>query len=850
MIAVFHATLRRLATNRIRSAMTAVAVVLGIAFVSGTMVLTDTMRLGFDDLLADVNASTDLVVRGTSPFSSADAMTPRPRVDAGLVAKIERIEGVADADVVVRGFAQLVTSDGRPVEAAGMGAATLGANWITNSALNPFRLAEGSPPSADDEVVIDRGTAKRAGLGVGDAARAVTATGTRSVNVVGVATFGTADSPGGTAMVLFAPATADRLLGLTGVADSISVEVQPGVDVDELASRIGSVLPDGVEVLTGSDVTAESQDQAADGLASLGQFLLAFGVIGLFVGSFMIYNTFSILVAQRRRETALLRALGASRRQVLGSVLAEAALIGITASFVGLGLGVATARGLISLFRGLNLDLPNAGLVVAGSTVWTAIIIGSTVSIAAALIPARAAASVAPVAAMREVDVDRSGRDRRRSLCALAFTGVAAAALTAGVAGDGGLAASGFGAALLVAAVVVGGPWLARPVVHGLGWPLHRAKGVTGHLARSNALRNPRRTSTTAAALMIGVALVVAVSVLASSMKASVATAIETSFTGDFVVTTDEMTGATLDAGSVESLRDVDTVAAVVPVRATSIEVDDSMTRLTGVDPTALNAVIDLGVVDGSLEHLDSDGIALHTSLADAQRLVVGDTLTVTTADAGALDLVVGAVYSRADLLGDLVVSTALFDEHVGVPGVVRALIALDAGADVAAAEVELREALVGQPQAQLYDREGLQSAQAQGIDAMLNLVTVLLALAVIIAVLGIANTIALSVYERTAEIGLLRAIGAARRQIRAIIRWESVIIASFGAVTGTAVGLVCGWVFTHSMSGIVMTGRFDVPGDRVASVIVLAAIAGALAAIVPARRAARLDVLDAIAER
>ena len=415
----------------------------------------------------------------------------RPRVDASLVTTVEQVEGVADADVVVRGFAQLVTSDGRAVEAAGMGAATLGANWIPNPALNPFHLVDGSAPATADEVVIDRGSARRAGLVVGDEVEAVTGNGTSHVRVVGIAAFGTTDSPAGTSMVLFTTDAAEELVGQPGRVDSIAIEAAPGVELETVAGRVRNAVPGGLEVLTGAEATAEAQDDAAKSVASFSQFLLAFGVIGLFVGSFIIYNTFSIVVAQRRRETALLRALGAGRRQVLGGVLLESAIIGTVAAAVGLGLGVATAEGLTVLMGAMGIDLPDAGLVVSGSTMMTAIVVGTVVSIASALLPARSAAKVAPLAAMRDVAVDRSHRQRRRVVLAVAVAAAAAGMITSGTAGDGGLGTTGLGAALLVAAVVVGGPFLVRPVVRVLGWPLARTKGVTGHLARTNALRNP-----------------------------------------------------------------------------------------------------------------------------------------------------------------------------------------------------------------------------------------------------------------------------------------------------------------------------------------------------------------------
>ena len=531
---MFRATIKDLSARKLRLLTTSIAVLLGVAFMAGTLVLTDTIGQTFDDLFADVNSGTDAYVRGEAAFEADELGGQRARLDESLADTIGGIDGVAVAAPSIQAYAQIVDKDGEPMGDPEMGAPTYGANWLADDDLNPFELAAGRAPEAADEVVIDQGSAKAAGYQVGDDASVLTQAGEQAVTIVGIATFGGTDSPGGASFALFTLDAAETYLTAPGKVDAIKVVAADGVSDEQVVERIAQVVPDQVEVLTGAEITAEDQSDIKEGLGFFNTFLLTFALIALFVGSFIIYNSFSILVAQRGRDMALLRAIGASRRQVLGSVLLEAVVVGLIASVVGLAAGVGVASGLKVMLTTMGIDIPAGGIVLTSSTVVISLIAGLGVSIASALLPARRASRVAPVAAMRDVAVDSSGSSRRRAVIGTVVTGLGGASIAQGLfaGGDAALMAVGLGVALVFLGVAVLGPILARPLSRVLGSPLPHLKGMSGTLARENAMRNPKRTSATAAALMIGVALVGFITILASSTKASIGDSLDSSFKG------------------------------------------------------------------------------------------------------------------------------------------------------------------------------------------------------------------------------------------------------------------------------------------------------------------------------
>ena len=842
---MLRTTVKGLLARKLRLLTTSLAVLLGVAFMSGTLVLTDTIGKTFDDLFADVNAGTDAYVRGAAVIES-DFGDQRPRVDAALVDAVRGVEGVAAATGTIQGYTQIVDPEGEPVGDPGNGAPTYGGNWITVDELNPFVLVEGGAPTADDEVVIDKASADDTGYAVGDRVQVLTLAGRQELTLSGIARFGEVDSPAGASYVLFTDAAAQSLVAEPGRYDAITAVAAAGVGEEELVARIDGALPDGTEVLTGSEITEETQSDIKQQLSFFNVFLMVFAVIALFVGSFIIYNTFSIVVAQRSREMALLRAVGASRRQVLGSVLLEAVVVGAIASVVGLVAGVGVAAGLKALLAGFGIDIPAGGIVLLPRTVVVALLAGLLVSVVSAILPARRASKIPPVAAMRQVALDTSGGSRRRLVAGVAIVAVGGAALAAGLLGDAAVATVGLGAMLVFVGVAVLGPIIARPVAGVLGAPLPRMKGMAGTLARENAMRNPRRTSATAAALMIGVGLVGFITILASSVKASIDEVLSDTFTGDVVIDSGSFGFGGLPPELAEQVAALPEVAAASGIRFTPALIGGSEQTVFSADPEAVDRIVDVGVVAGDLADLDAGGIAVLDTKAEDEGLSIGDTVPVTFTE-GERQLEVRAIYTEQQLAGSWFVGLPVIETAVADQADLQVYVLLEDGVALADALPAIEAVAAGYPTADVLDEAEYIRSQSQEIDQILNLIYVLLALAVIIALMGIANTLALSIFERTRELGLLRAVGMTRRQLRATVRWESVIIALFGTTLGLGIGLFFGWALVTALADEGFSA-FVVPADELVVIAVIAAVAGVAAAVLPARRASRLDVLAAIA--
>ncbi len=845
-------TLDNLWARKFRLLASSVAVLVGVAFMSGTLVLADTMGRTFDGLFADIFEGVDVVVRGEQAVDD-DQFTfgggTRPRFDEAVVELVAAVDGVAAAGGEVEGYAQIVGGDGEPLGDP-MGAPTLGVIWSDIEQINPLELVDGRAPGAVDEVVIDRGSSRAGDLAVGDATTVLTVSGPVEVTVVGIATWGEVDSPLGASITAWDLASAQEVLGEPGRLDAISVVAEDRVGQAELRDRIAEVVPEGTEVITGEAITAEGQSEVREALGFFNTFLLVFALIALFVGSFIIYNTFSILVAQRSREMALLRAVGASRQQVLGATLLEAAVIGLIASVLGLVAGVGVAGLLKGLLAALGLEVPAGGTVVTAGTVVAAFVAGLGVTVAAAIIPARRASMVAPVAALSAAAVEAPTRSLGRSIAGLAVTAFGILLIASGLflEVDNAVVFVGLGAAVTFVGVAVIGPLLARPAARFLGAPLPRWRGVAGKLARQNAMRNPRRTASTAAALMIGVALVAFITIFAESARASVREAIGESFRGDIVVDSGSFGDGGFGPDLNDGVRGIEGVAATSPLRIAPASVDGESTVFVAVDPSALEQIFDIGVEAGSLAELDGRSVALHRDAADDRGIGVGDTLAVRFVEGGEQELRVGAVFSNRDLVGsDHVVATEVLDTYA--PGQGDLLVLVDVADDVAPEQVRaaIEEVAAAYPTASVLDLGEFADQQAASFDPILGLVYVLLALAVLVALLGIANTLALSIHERTRELGLLRAVGMTRRQLRSSVRWEAVIIAVFGSLLGLVIGLFFGWVMVRALAEDGFT-EFRVPLVQLLLIAVIATLAGVLAAVIPARRAARLDVLDALA--
>ncbi|MER7951305.1 FtsX-like permease family protein [Streptomyces sp. NPDC096079] len=837
-----------LRAHRRRFLGTFAAVLLGVAFLTGTLVMGDTLRASFDSMFTSATRGTDAVVRSATTVTAAgEAQGTRGPVDAGLAERLARVPGVAAAAPRIEGAGQLLAADGTPV--GGKGPPTLAGNWIEDPALNPYRLAEGREPSGPGEAVVNRGAARTAGLAVGDTTVLRTPDPVK-VTVVGLATFGGADGMGQVTWTGLTRADAEKYLtARPGEATSIAVRAGPGVSQDALVAALRPVLPDGVEAITGQRAAEENTEMISGRFLDLfTTFLLVFSGVAVLVSVFTIHNTFAVLVAQRTRENALLRAIGAARRQVVTGTLAEALAVGLLASLAGLLAGIGVAAGLQALFPAIGFPFPEGDLVVTGTSLLLPLGVGLAVCAGSALLPAVRAGRTAPLAALRETDVDASGTSRRRALTGGALLAAAVGTVLVGVLGTPSLWLASAGAALAVAAFVVLGPVAASLAVRVLGGPL---RGTNRGLARRNALRSPGRTAATATALMIGVAVVTLFTVFGASLKATMDRTVDRSFAGDVAIGAPSFGagGSGLSprlAPAVAALPEVDTAVGLGRGVA---EVDGRGRALTVTEPAALARTLDLGEVRGSLAGLGTDGLAVAADEAADSGLAPGRTAVLTFTDGSRHTFTVRAVYERSDLAGDYLLTREAWAPHRTQDADRLVAVSFADGVRPEEGKAAVTEVAdrYGHPEVQTRDEYA--EASAGGIDMMLTLIYALLALAVLIALLGIANTLTLSVHERTRELGLLRAVGQTRSQLRAMVRWESVLVAAFGTVGGLALGGFLGWVLVRAsdLSGDSALA-FAVPTVRLAAVALVGLVAGAVAAWRPARRAARLEVLRAIA--
>ncbi|MFF3464103.1 ABC transporter permease [Streptomyces sp. NPDC002619] len=851
MNASLRLSLSSLRAHKRRFAGTFFAVFLGVAFLTGTLVMGDTLRASFGSMFGEATSGTDAVVRSADAITTpGEAQGVRRPVDTDLVRAIERVPGVAAAVPSIQGAGQLVGADGQPV--GGQGPPTLAGNWIADPELNPYRLAEGRAPVKSGEVVVNRGAAKRGGLKLGDTTTLRTPDPVK-VTVVGLATFGGAD---GMAQVTFTGMTqADAEKYLTarpGEAASIQVRADPGVSQRALVDRLTPVLPRGDEAITGQESAQENTDMiSSQFLTIFTTFLLVFSGVALLVATFSIHNTFAIVVAQRTRENALLRALGASRRQVTASTLVEASVVAVTASIAGLAGGIGIAAGLQALFPAIGFPFPEGDLVIKTLSLVLPLAVGFVVCLGSALLPAVRAGRTAPLAALRETAVDASGASRLRAVTGTGLAVVAVTVALVGVLVSPSVWLAGLGALLALVAFVVLGPVASTTAVRLLGSPLDRLRGVTGSLARRNALRSPKRTAATASALMIGVAVVSLFTVFGASLKATMDQTVSRSFAGDVAISTPSFGagGSGLSPRLAPAVQRLPEVQTAVGLGRGVAEVDGKGRALTVTDPAALARTFDLGTVSGSLRDLGTDGIAVTRTEADRQGLAPGDTARLTFTDGKKQNFTVRAVYGQSELAGDYVITRAAWTPHRTQDSDTLVAVSFKDGVSTDAGKAAVQKVAdqYGNPQVQTRDEYAQSSAG--GIDMMLTLVYALLALAVLIALLGIANTLTLAVHERTRELGLLRAVGQTRPQLRAMVRWESVLVATFGTVGGLALGAFLGWVLVNASDGASDSAfAFAIPPLRLVVVALVGLAAGALAGLRPARRAARLDVLRAIA--
>jgi len=843
---MFRIALKSILGRKARLVLTSLAVILGTAFLSGTSVFSATLDRTFNNLFEDVFKNIDGYVRSTQVVEGDFGLIERQRIPADYVDKVLAVPGVSDAVPDIQAFARIVGKDGKPIGTEGAGPPTFGSVAVEfKGAL--WTIAEGRFPKGPNEVALDEASAEKAGYVLGDTVKVVAQSGSRTFTMVGIASYGDVRSPGGATFALFDVPTAAEFLGKPGFVDAILV-VGDGSRSDEaLAQDIDAIFEPSqrVETLTGAEITKETQDDIGQALSFFSIFLTIFSVIALGVGSFVIYNVFSISAAQRQRENALLRALGANRSQITRSLLIESLVVGLFGSLLGFVGGIGISKLLSVALPALGFDLPSGGLVINASILINTVIVGFIVTVLSAVLPARRAGKVPPLAAMRATAIETAGPGRVR-----AFWGLGSIALGVGIIGAviGGASNNflGFGVLFVFVGTVVIGPSIARPVALFLGRPAEALRGVTGRMARQNAARNPKRTSRTSAPVLIGVALVTAVSALAASINGQIADIFTEQFKGDYAVNTSAQGFGGLSPDLATTLSNIDGVDDATGIGTVLTKINDKGRTLIVITPSTIGGNYDIGLVNADYSVLDKDGILISESLAEREKLTIGSVIPVTFGDGVTRDLTVRALYIHNDLAGDRVISRETFAGTTVSSFDFSVYITLEKGADSAMVRTALQKSVDDYGQGRLLSREEYIDEQAGQVNQLLGLIYGLLALSVIIAVVGIIITLLLSVFERQREIGLLRAVGMTRSQVRTTVRWESVITSLLGAVLGILLGIGLGWVIVFALRDQGLTS-FQIPVGSTIFIMVMSFVVGVLAAVYPAWRATKVDMLDAL---
>ncbi|CAB4550503.1 MAG: FtsX-like permease family protein [Actinobacteria bacterium] len=813
---------------------------------AGTSVFTATLDRTFNNLFEDVFKNIDGYVRSTEVIEGEFGLQERQRIPAELVDQVNAVPGVADAVPDIQAFARIIGKDGKPLGSEGAGPPTFGSVAVEfKGAL--WTISEGQWPVGASEVALDEASARNGNYVVGDTVKVVAQSGSREFTLVGIASYGDVRSPGGATFALFDVPTAAEFLGKPGFVDAILVVGDGSRTDEELATDIDAIFDPAlkIETLTGAEVTKETQDDIGEALSFFGILLSIFSSIALGVGSFVIYNVFSISAAQRQRENALLRAIGASRRQVTRAMLTESVVVGIFGSIMGFIGGIGLAVGLSGLLRALDIDLPQGGLVVTPGAAFNTIMVGLIVTVASAYLPARRAGKVPPLAAMRATALETAGPGRIR-----AYAGLASVLLGLVTIGAVTLGATnsllGVGVLLVFAGTIILGPAIARPVALVLGRPAAKLRGVTGTMARQNAARNPKRTSRTASPVLIGVALVAAVSALAASINGQISDIFSEQFTGDYAVSSQAQGFGGLSPSLATDLGKIEGVQSATGIGTLLVKIDDKGRTLTVITPETIEGNYDIGLIDAKYSDLDKDGIFISLDYAEREELSVGSTVNVVLADTTERALTVRGLYEFNDLAGNRVVSREMFAGANVNSFDFGIYVTMSPGADSGEVRASLQAAVDDYGQGKLLSKQEYIDEQAGQINQLLGLIYGLLFLSVIIAIVGIIITLLLSVFERQREIGLLRAVGMTRSQVRTTVRWESVITSLLGAVLGIVLGLALGWVVVFSLRDQGLTS-FQIPVGTTIAIMVLSFIVGVLAAVYPAWRATKVDVLEAL---
>lgn len=832
--------------RKARLVLTSLAVILGTAFLSGTAVFSATLNRTFDNLFSDVFRNVDSYVRSTQVIEADFGAEERQRIPAELIAMIEAVPGVGDVQGDIQAFARIIGKDGQPLGSEGAGPPTFGSvGEEFKGAL--WTISEGKFPSNSTEVALDEASAKAGNYVVGDIVKVVAQTGSREFTLVGIAGYGDVRSPGGATFALFDLATAQEFLAKPGFVDAILISGDGSASDEELAQAISAVIPSSykTETLTGAEITKETQDQIGSALSFFSILLSTFSYIALGVGSFVIYNVFSISAAQRQRENALLRAIGASKKQVTRALMIESVVVGLFGSTIGLFAGIGLSKALSALLKAASIDLPSGDLVVPSSAVVNTIVVGLIVTVASAWLPARRAGKVPPLAAMRETAIEIVVLSRRRSLFGLILIALGAATIVAVTSGASNKWL-GLGILFVFSGTITLGPVIARPVALLLGKPAEKFRGVTGTMARQNSARNPKRTSRTASPVLIGVALVTAVAALAASISSQIDGVFTQQFKGDYAINTNARGFGGLSPSLADDINALPEVERATGIGLLTVKIDGKGQYLTTINPATVEGVYDIGLTSGSYADLTPETIFVSQQYAENNDAKLGDTLQVTLADAQVKTLSIAGIYEFDELAGKYTVSRDLTKDTTVITFDLGVYIKIKSGVSDESARTALQAAVDKYGQGTLLSKREYIDSQSGQINQLLGLIYGLLFLSVIIAIVGIIITLLLSVFERQREIGLLRAVGMTKSQVRTTVRWESVITSLLGAVVGIVLGVGLGWVIVYALRDQGLSS-FSVPVGPTVSILIMAFVIGVLAAVYPAWRATRVNLLAAI---
>ena len=832
--------------RKARLVLTSLAVILGTAFLSGTAVFSATLNQTFDNLFSDVFRNVDSYVRSTQVIEADFGAEERQRIPAELIAMIEAVPGVGDVQGDIQAFARIIGKDGQPLGSEGAGPPTFGSvGEEFKGAL--WTISEGKFPSNSTEVALDEASAKAGNYVVGDIVKVVAQTGSREFTLVGIAGYGDVRSPGGATFALFDLATAQEFLAKPGFVDAILISGDGSASDEELAQAINAIIPSSykTETLTGAEITKETQDQIGSALSFFSILLSTFSYIALGVGSFVIYNVFSISAAQRQRENALLRAIGASKKQVTRALMIESVVVGLFGSTIGLFAGIGLSKALSALLKAASIDLPSGDLVVPSSAVVNTIVVGLIVTVASAWLPARRAGKVPPLAAMRETAIEIVVLSRRRSLFGLILIALGAATIVAVTSGASNKWL-GLGILFVFSGTITLGPVIARPVALLLGKPAEKFRGVTGTMARQNSARNPKRTSRTASPVLIGVALVTAVAALAASISSQIDGVFTQQFKGDYAINTNARGFGGLSPSLADDINALPEVERATGIGLLTVKIDGKGQYLTTINPATVEGVYDIGLTSGSYADLTPETIFVSQQYAENNDAKLGDTLQVTLADAQVKTLSIAGIYEFDELAGKYTVSRDLTKDTTVITFDLGVYIKIKSGVSDESARTALQAAVDKYGQGTLLSKREYIDSQSGQINQLLGLIYGLLFLSVIIAIVGIIITLLLSVFERQREIGLLRAVGMTKSQVRTTVRWESVITSLLGAVVGIVLGVGLGWVIVYALRDQGLSS-FSVPVGPTVSILIMAFVIGVLAAVYPAWRATRVNLLAAI---